>query len=66
MPTLQDLETALDDYKRTQEAFDDLKARQTTVLAQLSTIQSQMETAKASFAANEDALKAVAAAFAKG
>lgn len=65
MPTLEALETAVSDYKRTQGELETLLTRQETVLAQLETIQQQIATAKASFVANEDALKSVAAQFAK-
>lgn len=65
MPTLAALETALADYKRTEADFQALADRQTVVLAQLKTIQGQMETAKASFSANEEALRSVAAQFAR-
>lgn len=66
MPTLEALETAVADYKRTQERFDELVAEQTALQAQLNVVMGLLSTAKASFAANEEALRTAAIQFAKG
>lgn len=65
MPTLEALETALTDYKRAQTAFADLVTRRDETQAQLNTLNGQISTAKASAAANEDALLSVAQQFAR-
>lgn len=66
MPTLEALETAVSDYKRTQAMFDELVAEQEALNAQMNVVLGQLATAKASFAANEEALKNAAALFSKG
>lgn len=64
MPTLEALETAIADYKRTQGAFADLIRRRDEAQALLNVIDGQLSTAKASVAANEAALRSVAAQYA--
>lgn len=64
MPTLEALETAIADFKRAQAAFADLVNRRDSVQAQLNTIDGQLSGAKASVAANEEALRGVASQFA--
>ena len=64
MPTIEALRTALTDFDRAQTAFSDLMARHEAVMGQMATIQNQIATAKASFIANEEALRSVAEQFA--
>ena len=64
MPTLEALETAINDFKRANTALAELMTRRESVQAQLNTIDGQLSGAKASMAANEEALRGVASQFA--
>lgn len=66
MPTLEALETAIADYKRANTAFAELMTRRESVQAQLNTIDGQLSAAKASVAANEEALRNAAVQFSRG
>jgi septal ring factor EnvC (AmiA/AmiB activator) len=65
VPTLEALETAIADHKRTQALFDELTAERADLQMKLATVQQKISTAKASFSANEEALRDVAAQYAR-
>ena len=66
MPTLEALETAINDFKRANTALAELMTRRESVQAQLNTIDGQLSAAKASVAANEEALRNAAVQFSRG